>query len=284
MALPASVAEFIASQNWGAVVSARPVSGGCINNATRLETERGLAALLKHNSHAPQDMFAREAEGLAALAVPGGPRVPAVYGCGADWLLVEYLEPAPRGRDFWRRLGEQLACLHATTADRFGFPHDNYIGSTPQPNRWTDDGHAFFAERRLRFQGRLARERGRLSGDDLRLLERLIARLPQLVPAQPASLIHGDLWGGNLIVGPQGEPALIDPAAHYGWAEAELAMTTLFGSFDPAAYRAYEAARPLDPGYRDRFDIYNLYHLLNHLNLFGHGYYGQVAAILRRYG
>ena len=115
------------------------------------------------------------------------------------------------------------------------------------------------------------------------MLERVIDRLPQLIMTQPASLSHGDLWGGNVITGPGGEPVLIDPAAHYGWAEAELAMTSLFGRFDRAVYNAYRSVRPIEPGYEDRFDLYNLYHLLNHLNLFGHGYHEQVMSIVQRY-
>lgn len=283
MNLPDSLRAFFAEQSWGAVVAAQPVGGGCINNATRIETEHGPLALLKTNPTAPPDMFAREADGLRALSVDGGPRVPAVYAVAPDWILLEFIESAPRRSIHAETLGVQLAALHSVTNNRFGFEHDNYIGSTPQPNGWMEDGHAFFARRRLRFQGRLALERGLLSQSDHAALGKLIGKLPELVPAQPASLIHGDLWGGNIMVGPDGEPVLIDPAVHYGWAEAELAMTALFGRLPAAAYRAYAEARPLAPGYEDRFDLYNLYHLLNHLNLFGRSYHGQVLAILRRF-
>jgi fructosamine-3-kinase len=197
--------------------------------------------------------------------------------------LLEDLSPATRRADYWPTLGRQLAVLHNHTAEQFGFAHHNYIGSTPQPNPWTEDGHAFFAEHRLGYQARLAQAADLLSADDARRVERLAARLTDLIPAQPASLIHGDLWSGNAISDAEGRPALIDPAAHYGWAEAELAMTALFGGFPDSFYRAYEDARPLDAGYRERFPLYNLYHLLNHLNLFGRGYLGQVQSILRRF-
>lgn len=282
--VPQSVSDWLAEQQWGAVTGTGPVGGGCINNAMHLETEHGPPALLKSNARAPDDMFAREAEGLAALAeADGGPRVPAVYAAGATWLLVEFIPSGRRQPDYGRQLGEQLARLHATHGPSFGFEHDNYIGSTPQPNPWTEDGYAFFAEQRLGFQVRLARHRSRLSSSDVSVIERVITRLPELIPAQPPSLIHGDLWGGNAMIGPQGEPVLIDPAAHYGWAEADMAMTTLFGGFSGDVYPAWEAnARPA-PGYRERFDLYNLYHLLNHLNLFGPGYYSQVMTIARRY-
>ncbi|MBU0510724.1 MAG: fructosamine kinase family protein, partial [Chloroflexi bacterium] len=191
--------------------------------------------------------------------------------------------PAYRRGGYWTEFGRQLASLHNHTRPQFGFAHDNYIGSTPQPNPWTDDGYEFFAEHRWLFQSHLARQRGLISRDELRQIERLSARLPKLVPEQPASLSHGDLWSGNAMTDSRGAPAIIDPAAHYGWAEAELAMTTLFGSFPGTFYRAYEEIRPLEPGYQSRFPVYNLYHLLNHVNIFGSSYLGQVQSILSRY-
>jgi fructosamine-3-kinase len=145
------------------------------------------------------------------------------------------------------------------------------------------DGHRFFAERRLLYQARLAERRGLLGREQVRQAERLAARLPELIPEQPASLIHGDLWSGNTITDAAGNPALIDPAAYYGWAEAELAMTALFGAFPAGFYQAYAERRTLEPGFRQRFPIYNLYHLFNHLNLFGGGYRGEVLSILRHY-
>ncbi len=283
MKVPEVVAEFVAGQGWGAVTHAHPVAGGCINDGHVLGTAGGPRLFLKLNASAPLDMFAREAEGLTALAVEGGPRVPRPLLVGTPYLLLEYLAPEPLEQAYWERLGVRLAHLHAVTQTRFGFPHDNYIGSTPQPNGWLNDGFEFFAERRLRFQGRLARERGLLSQVDVHRLERVAAKLRDLIPEQPASLIHGDLWGGNVIAGPGGQACLIDPAAHYGWAEADLAMTTLFGRFPDSFYASYEAYRPLAPGFRSRADLYNLYHLLNHLNLFGAGYHQSVEPILAQY-
>ncbi|MCC6192374.1 MAG: fructosamine kinase family protein [Anaerolineales bacterium] len=282
--VPAAVARFIAAQGWGAA-AAEPVGGGCINAGHVVSTTRGPTLFLKLNASAPPDMFVREAEGLAALgAAKDGPRVPAPLLTGADFLLLEYL-PAARPAPRWSAaLGERLAALHAVTGRAFGFDHDNYIGSTPQSNRWTPDGWEFFAEQRLRFQARLAVDRGLLTNPALRRIERLAQRLRELVPEQPASLIHGDLWGGNIVSGPDGLGCLIDPAAHFGWAEADLAMTTLFGRLPEAFYSAYAAARPLAPGWEERFDLYNLYHLLNHLNLFGRGYAGAVEEAARRFG
>ncbi|MBX3046067.1 MAG: fructosamine kinase family protein [Anaerolineales bacterium] len=283
MKLPAAVTEWLAQHGHGAIVSSSLAAGGCINNGTHLLTQSGACFFLKTNSHAPAGMFAREAEGLAALAATASLRVPAVHLAGPDFLLLEDLQPAARAAGYWPALGRGLAKLHQHTSPEFGFAHDNYIGSTPQPNGWLADGYAFFAERRLGYQAHLAHSRGLLTADEVAAIQRLAARLPQLVPPQPASLLHGDLWAGNAIADAHGAPALIDPAVYYGWAEAELAMTALFGGFPPEFYAAYAAERPLEPGWRERFGLYNLYHLLNHLNLFGRSYHEQVMEIVDSY-
>ncbi len=281
--VPEPVNRWLEENDYGGVISTRSVGGGCINNGLLLQTTSGVSFFLKTNPHVPVDMFACEAGGLESLRVAGGPRVPRPYLHGTDFLLLEDLAPARRCPDYWLIFGGKLAAMHSHTGPRFGFEHDNYIGSTPQPNPWTDDGYEFFAEQRLLFQARLAQGRGLIGRGEIRMLENLVKRLEELVPSQPASLIHGDLWTGNAMTDEAGQPAIIDPAAHYGWAEAELAMTTLFGSFEDRFYQAYQEVRPLEPGFRGRFPIYNLYHLLNHVNLFGRGYLGQVVTILRRF-
>lgn len=278
-----AVLDWIHQAGLGEISAVLPLGGGCINNGARLVTSRGPTLFLKSNPAAPADMFAREADGLRALNVPGAPRVPIPLLTGNDFLLTEDLAPAPPGSAFWTDFGRQLAILHQQVGERFGFEHDNYLGSTAQPNAWTEDGFQFFAEQRLAFQADLARRRELLSRVEQDAVHRLGARLPELIPLQPPSLIHGDLWSGNAISDAAGEPALIDPAAHYGWGEAELGMTMLFGGFPPAFYAAYEEQRPLESGWRQRLPIYNLYHLLNHLNLFGSSYLGQVRSILRDY-
>jgi len=282
--IPKDVINWLTDNNYGIVSSSHPVGGGCINNGAILHTSSGERFFLKTNRRTPKDMFAREAEGLDAIRVSGGPTVPRTYLYGPDFLLLENLAPSKRRGDYWENFGRQLGTLHNQTNSHYGFQYDNYIGSTPQPNAWTEDGCFFFAERRLLFQAQLAQERGLLDGSYVARTEALAARLQALIPAQPASLIHGDLWSGNAMSDSQGNPALIDPAAHYGWAEAELAMTTLFGSFPRSFYDAYQEVRSLAPGYEERYPIYNLYHLLNHLNLFGSGYLSQVRAVLNRYG
>jgi fructosamine-3-kinase len=283
--VPEDVAHYLESNGLGRPVRAEPVGGGCINDGRVLTTSSGARCFLKTNTAAPADMFEREAEGLAALAaVPGGPRVPQAFLAGPDFLLLEHLAPAPSAPNYWPVLGRQLARLHAHTADQFGFDHANYLGLTPQPNPRESDGYRFFAEHRLAYLGRLCRQRDMLDQRAESRLNRLITRLPDLIPPQPASLLHGDLWSGNIIPGPAGLACLIDPAAHYNWAEADLAMTTLFGSPPPSFFEAYEELRPLSPGYTQRFEIYKVYHLLNHLCLFGGGYGSAVEAVLQRYG
>lgn len=281
--VPESVRLWLQENGFGEISNVQPVSGGCISNGMILQAGSGESFFLKINPSAAEDMFEREAEGLAALRVQDGPRVPTPLCFGRNFLLLENMMPARRRPGYWAEFGRQLARLHNHTNPRFGFSHDNYIGNTPQPNSWTEDGYVFFAEQRLNFQAQLARKRGLLERTQVAQVERLVARLPELIPAQPASLIHGDLWSGNAITDAGGAPVLIDPAAHYGWAEAELGMTDLFGSFPDEFYASYQEVRRLDGGFRGRFPLYNLYHLLNHLNLFGRGYSGQVYAILRRY-
>jgi protein-ribulosamine 3-kinase len=281
--IPSSVQDWLAANDYGAAISVQSVGGGCINNGSILKTTSGVSFFLKHNPLAPVDMFLRELEGLEILRSANGPTVPEPYCCGKDFLLMADLAPTNRVRDYWQSFGRQLATLHNHTDDQFGFLHDNYIGSTPQPNPRMDNGYAFFAEQRLIYIAQTACDQGQLDRGERLAVEDLANRLPEIVPKQPASLIHGDLWSGNAMTDSQGAPAIIDPAAHYGWAEADLAMTSLFGSFPDEFYQSYTEVRPLPPGFRSRFPIYNLYHLLNHVLLFGRGYLGQVKAILRKY-
>jgi protein-ribulosamine 3-kinase len=281
--VPARVREWLRQQGQGEIVSRSAVGGGCISNGARIKSSTGESFFLKTNTSAPPDMFLREAEGLLALKAAPGPYIPAPLLVEEDLILLEDLAPAAPKAGYWEEFGRMLASLHNQTAAQFGFPHDNYLGSTPQPNARLESGHTFFAQHRLKYQAALAQKKGLLPGSDAAQVERLADRLPEFIPSQPASLIHGDLWSGNALTDAQGAPALIDPAAHYGWAEAELAMTALFGSFPERFYQSYEEVRPLEMGYRQRFALYNLYHVLNHLNLFGSGYLAQVKEILRQY-
>lgn len=283
MTIPHAVHAFISDNNFGEIISSNPIGGGCINNGSRLVTATGDTFFLKQNNNAADDMFIREFEGLMALRVENGPRVPEPLLHGIDFLLLEDLAPARRAADYWQSFGHQLAALHSNINSQFGFDNDNYIGSTAQDNTWNDDGFLFFGQNRLGKQAELGLNNGYLSAQDKDQIERLIDNLNQLVPEQPASLLHGDLWSGNAISDSDGNPALIDPAVHYGWAEADLAMTDLFGGFSDSFYDAYNEVNPLESGWRERFPIYNLYHLLNHVNLFGISYLGQVRTILKAF-
>jgi len=272
------------------VVSSTPVGGGSIHRAALVQLSDGSRRFVKHSPGAPADMFPREAEGLQALAEPEAIRVPRDPLPGeADGLRFLVLEAIDAGRpagDFHRRFGRAFAELHRRTGHpRPGFEHDNYIGSTPQPNGWTESWPEFVRTRRLGFQLDLARRNGEATRELSTLGDRLLERLDDLldVPEESCCLLHGDLWSGNYLVGSEGEPVLIDPAVYYGHREADLAMTRLFGGFDRTFYAAYEEAWPLPPGSSERQEIYKLYHLLNHLNLFGSGYLSGCLAILRRF-
>lgn len=273
----------------GSIARDSACGGGCINDARVLELDDGRRFFLKTNPAPLPRMFEAEAAGLAALAEPGAIRVPRPIATGANppFILMENIAPGRQERDFQERLGRGLARLHRVTAQaRFGFDEDNYIGATPQPNGWMNGWTDFWRERRLGFQLKLARDHGRAGSDFFRAGERLMARLGEYLdePAETACLLHGDLWGGNYLSDEAGEPVLIDPATYYGRREADLAMTYLFGGFDARFYAAYEEIWPLEEGSAARLDLYKLYHLLNHLNLFGGGYAGSCMAIMQRYG
>ncbi len=220
-------------------------------------------------------MFRAEAEGLAALAAAGMP-VPRLFFAGvrAGAALIE-LERLDLGAPpDWPALGRLLADLHRHTAARYGWENDNWIGLAPQANGWRADWSVFWFEKRLAPQALRARSAGfEIDLDALRGL--LAGHRP------PASLLHGDLWHGNVGFTPSG-PVLFDPAVYYGDREADLAMTELFGGFPTAFYAAYDAAWPRDAGYAQRRELYNLYHVLNHLNLFGAGYLRQAQGLVAR--
>lgn len=269
----------------------RPVGGGCIHQAALLTTTSGRRLFVKRNHASFWAVFETEAAGLLALAGARVPRVPKPYAVGREgdqaYLIIEAVDAVRAGVGFHARFGAELAELHRTMrAPQCGFERDNHIGSTPQPNPWTTDWFAFFAAHRLGYQVQLSRRNGLLDSSAERDAERLCARLPDLLPPLDdggASLLHGDLWAGNYLCAADGAPVLIDPAVYFGHREADLAMTALFGGFDPDFYRAYHHHWPLVSGFRERFALYNLYHLLNHLNLFGAAYRSEVLATLRRY-
>lgn len=259
-----------------------PIGGGDISAAWRLQAE-DREVFLKTGRAASLPMFTGEAEGLSEIANTNAIRVPEVLavGCSDDtaFLAIEWLPFEQASKDVERRFGECLAALHRTTADRFGWHRDNTIGLTPQHNPWSEDWVSFFDEHRLGYQLELAAENG-FSGELQAQGRRLRKRLPSFFDDyEPLpSLLHGDLWAGNWAT-TGGEPVIFDPAVYYGDRETDLAMTRLFGGFGSAFYEGYEAAWPLHPGSRERLALYQLYHVLNHLNLFGSGYLGRALAL-----
>ncbi len=271
------------------VISKTRAGGGSINQASVLTLSDGNRAFLKVNRTRDGEFFEAEAAGLRALASDEGPRVVRFLANGEDasgrFLLLEYIESAPPRADFWEDFGRRLARLHRTRrSPRFGFQADNYIGATPQLNTWSDNWPDFFGRMRLGHQIELARRGGRADRALVAGVERILARLGELLPSgEEASLLHGDLWGGNYLVGPEGYAVLIDPAVYYGDREADLAMTELFGGFPERFYAAYQEEYPLLEGSAERRDLYNLYHLLNHLNLFGASYLQGVRSTVARY-
>ena len=275
------------------IARADRVSGGDINWAYRLTLADGMRVFLKTNARKDASFFEAEAGGLTAIAGSGSIGVPHVLGLGTDaergaFLLLEWIESAKPARVFWENFGRRLAALHRantatlTSGGRFGFTADNYIGASPQANRPCDRWVDFFRDCRLAPQFRMAAHW--FDAADRKRIDRLLERLGDVLeePDHP-SLLHGDLWSGNFIVGPDGDAWLIDPAAYVGHAEADLAMTELFGGFNSAFYVAYKESAPLHPGYERRRALYNLYHLLNHLNLFGASYLGSVRNVLKIY-
>jgi protein-ribulosamine 3-kinase len=264
----------------------RSVGGGSVGECLRWSSDGG-DLFVKLGRESDLGMFSAEADGLRELASAAALRVPDVRGMGSvpgqSFLALEWIEFAATSARTEAALGAGLARLHRTVAPRFGWHRDNTIGATPQHNDWMDDWTPFFATRRLGFQLDLAERNGhggRLIERGRLLCERLAALLAGHRP-QP-SLLHGDLWGGNWAADASGGPVIYDPAVYYGDREADLAMTRLFGGFGRAFYQAYECEWPLDPGAAQRVALYNLYHVLNHLNLFGGGYGAQAAAMIER--
>jgi fructosamine-3-kinase len=287
-----SLAEQIGAATGEAFVLTRrsPVGGGDINEAELWLGRDGRRFFVKLNRADRLAMFEAETDGLMEIVSTGAIRAPRPVCSGIDgdraFLVLEYLKLDGRGDA--AELGRRLASLHRHTQPQFGWRRANTIGATLQPNDWLADWLVFLKEKRLGYQLELARQRGaaaRLIEQGERLLTRLGFFFQGYAPVP--SLLHGDLWGGNYGFA-NGEPVLFDPAVYYGDREADLAMTELFGGFPEAFYAAYREAWPLDPGYETRKIVYNLYHILNHFNLFGGGYAVQaermIGSLLARAG
>ena len=280
------------------IVSKHPVRGGDINESYCLSLSDGQTIFMKCNALKNFPFFEAEVRGLEALRKTNVIGVPKVLGFGIDkiqkisFLLIEYLEPAPKISGYWEVFGRELAAFHQADSHEFaaadsnlpfGFKTDNYIGASIQTNTPKENWVTFFRECRLLPQIKMAKRYFdlKMCKQSIKLLDHLDSYLAE--PEFP-SLLHGDLWSGNTVCGPNGKAWILDPAVYVGHFEAELAMTELFGGFPPSFYEAYDEINRIDSGYQDRKDLYNLYHLLNHLNLFGGAYLDTVQRILNRYG
>jgi protein-ribulosamine 3-kinase len=262
------------------------VSGGSINQCSGFDTAAG-PIFVKHGNADCLPVFEAEAAGLAELARAQALRVPEVMAVSSEgdtaFLVLEWIDLVPASARSERKLGERLAIQHRVTRERFGWDRDNTIGSTPQSNRPSAQWVEFLREQRLLPQLAMARQNG--AGADVidrghQLCEQLQEFFVGHTPVP--SLLHGDLWGGNWGVDTNGEPVLFDPAVYFGDREADVAMTRLFGGFGSAFYAAYQSAWPLEPGAEARVTLYNLYHVLNHFNLFGGGYQRQALGMIQR--
>ena len=260
------------------------ISGGCINAAYHLSNQ-GHAYFVKLNTPDREAMFEAEAQGLNELATMQCLRIPSVICFGQtqqdSYLVLEYIPCQSFDITSSRIFGEQLAQLHQVEQPFFGWHIDNTIGSTPQYNPREQDWLHFWQQHRLQEQLTFLQQNG--YGKQLQDKgQHLIESLPAFFEGYQAkpSLLHGDLWGGNAATDPNGKPIIYDPACYYGDRETDIAMTELFGGFSPAFYESYDANFPLDPGYSARKILYNLYHILNHVNLFGGSYVNQADNML----
>lgn len=285
--LAADVAAAVGAALSSEVESAQPLGGGDINEAYAVTLADGRGVFVKTNPKAPPAMFPVEARGLRWLADGGALSIPEVLAVSGGelgepaFLVLELLTPGARRPDFDEVLGLGLGALHHAEPAGFGLDHNNFIGRLPQVNVPLPDWPSFYRERRLEPQLALAQRRGHVSVGLRRSFDRLFDVLEERVgPPEPPARLHGDLWGGNLHVGSEGAPALIDPAVYGGHREVDLAMMRLFGGFGPTVYDAYDEAWPLAPGADERVPLYQLYPLLVHVNLFGGGYLASLEQAL----
>ncbi len=266
------------------VKESRSIGGGCINQAYRI-SDGARHFFVKLNSAGNLEMFAAESAGLEEIQQSGAMRVPQPICCGHNnemaWLVLEYLSLGHRARGKASDLGEQLAAMHRITSPQYGWYRDNTIGQTPQINLQSSNWIAFWRTQRLGYQLNLAQRNGFI-GKLQTLGEQLLNDLDKFFTDAPPSpsLLHGDLWSGNYDYDDSGSPILFDPAVYYGDRETDIAMTELFGGFPADFYSAYRYNYPLDSGYNSRKHVYNLYHILNHVNLFGGNYRHQAECMI----
>ena len=269
------------------ITGSQPVGGGCIAYTRLIRTESGKEYFLKTGNYG--DVFVKEAHGLKELARPEAIRIPEVIAATEDFILMEYIRPGVKHPDFFESFGRRLARQHRFCSGQFGFYEDNYIGKTLQPNvpegNEATEWPVFYLQKRLLFQFRLAEKNGYITSGVRRSFSKLESKIAAILKGseEEPCLLHGDLWNGNFICDEQGNAVMIDPAVYYGHREADLAMTRLFGGFPPVFYHAYQQEYPLKNGWEYRDNIYRLYHVLNHLNMFGTGYLSETKYLISGY-
>ncbi|MEX0995149.1 MAG: fructosamine kinase family protein [Balneolaceae bacterium] len=291
MSIPNTLRKALADEQNLEISQVQPVAGGSINRAAKLHTDQGVL-FLKWNESADPDMFGKEVRGLRLLRNAETDLIlPKVLsyndqkGSSPGYLLMKFISS-----DGWENhqnapaeFGKQLARLHQHSAKEFGLDHDNYIGLLPQSNQTHPSWTKFFIHERIEPQLKRALENDVLNSSSMQHWKNLAARLNELFPKASPSLLHGDLWSGNYFFNSEGKAVLIDPAVYYGHPEMELSFTRMFGGFSSAFYDAYQSVSTLEPGFKDRVPVYNLYPLLVHANLFGGHYARQVTSFLQRY-
>ena len=269
------------------VKAIQSLAGGCINQAVKISTNTGSYFVKWAQEESSQ--FEVEAKALAILKSAGSIKVPEVINHGSFWnrsfLVLEYIHPGEPSKDFWGDFGAQLAELHRRNhgVEKYGLDHNNFIGSLEQRNEWESQWIDFFIQKRLEPQISLAYFNGHIGNRFLSNFRQLYDVLPGMLTEEKPALLHGDLWSGNFMVGKGGVPFIIDPALYYGNREIEIAFTQLFGGFSDRFYRTYSEVWPLKDGFSERVNLYNLYPLLVHLNLFGNSYLPGIEKTLRRY-
>jgi len=271
------------------IIGITPLSGGCISSAYKLKLNDKQEFFLKHNHSVSDKMFIAEAHGLQELNKSGAIRLPEVIMYDDDFILLELIQQGNKSKRFFSDFGKNFALMHKYSSENYGFYEDNFIGSNEQKNislssereNWT----SFYFNKRILFQLKLAEKLGYATSELKKGIGKIEEKIEEIIGAsdEEPSLLHGDLWGGNYMVDESGNACLIDPAVYYGHREADLGMTKLFGGFSSEFYEAYNETYPLQDGCEYRENIYKLYHVLNHLNLFGGGYYSQAISLIKYY-
>jgi fructosamine-3-kinase len=262
--------------------------GGNFNLAVRVQLKNTDEYFIKWNQGDHEGLFDSEAKNLNLIGKTSTISVPSVIGAGTmeekEYLMMECIPSGEKAANYWEDFGEKLARLHKNTSEKgHGLDYTNFIGASPQINDWNQNGIAFFIEHRLRSQLARAIYDRKIDAALEAKFETLFEKLPSLLPTEKSALLHGDLWSGNVMTNPQGLVTLVDPACYFGFREAELAFTTMFGGFEEGFYEAYHANFPIEKGFHERIPLYNLYPLLVHVNLFGEGYLPAVKKIVDSY-